>query len=291
MFMDLGNLVKNKKSEELIKHLLISFSIKKTNQEKNKVTQKELSQENLLLSYLKSAEEVLFKCFPYLYDLYNKYREPFKVILKTNSDKGFGACYNWEQKTIYIWTPEKDITNDKTNLLNLGFGLDIELSRKAIMSGGLIHENFHNVFQNTYKMKHPDIRRVDTIAAFDESFSVLSEYLLIEAVEKDKDGIFTPQEKEDVRKVFRLHKMAYLPKKLEDDPNSKYTEWDDRMLFIKIYQRFGEKGVVDFFKKMNYTKIAGIRKYKENTESKVLTEEYKRLLEMDAETLIKEFSA
>ncbi|MEW5907938.1 MAG: hypothetical protein AB1643_02035 [Patescibacteria group bacterium] len=50
-----------------------------------------------------------------------------------------------------------------------------------------------------------------------------------------------------------------------------------------------QKGIVDFIKNFDFEKLSKIKKYSD-TENKILSEEYKKFLEMDASDIVKNFA-
>lgn len=120
-----------------------------------------------------------------------------------------------------------------------------------------------------------------------ESLPISTERIMAEKILKDKT--IDPREKDNTEKFWRNHEKSLSLKKLEDDPKSKYSELDEAMIYYKIYQEFGEKGVMDFIKNFNFDKLSKIKKYSD-PKQRVLSEKYKSFLEMDANEMMKEFA-
>lgn len=259
-----------------------------------KLSEKPKSARDIVINDLNDAVRFLCSSYPSMNQIYESYHRPYQFKLETNLDKPFGACYTWGggNSIIKMCTPEdpKSFQSKDVNTLNLGLSEEHILSRRVIHWDVLTHEDMHNVFVGALEKKTPQLSKNETIHAFNESFAILSELMLIDGLEIDEKNTFTPKEKEDLKKVFELHRQKYITQKLEDDFDSKYTQWDERMLFIKVYQRFGVEGVLEFFNNLDFEKISKINRFNPRQVDNVLSEEYKALLNMDADTLVREFS-
>lgn len=177
----------------------------------------------------------------------------------------------------------------------------------------LTHEYVHGINQALFKEYRPDIIKIGAakrkeFAEIDESrkkeilqeesvnslISVLGESLPIsfERIITEKilqDENIGNDEKNNAGKFWDVHKKSLLSAKLEENLNSKYSELDEAMISYKIFQRFGEIGIIDFIKNFDFEKLSKIKKYTD-VKNKVLSAEYKEFLEMSAEDIIENFT-
>lgn len=177
----------------------------------------------------------------------------------------------------------------------------------------LSHEYVHGINQILLKEYRPDI--IQIIEAKRKEFEEAGEDRRKELQQEERNSIFPvlgeslpvsierimmermlqdetidDREKDNARKFWEKHTKSLRAKKLEDDPNSRYSEFDEVMIYYKIYQRFGEQGILDFIRNSDFEKLSKIKKYSD-PEKRILSEEYKRFLEMDADEVMKEFTA
>jgi ubiquinone/menaquinone biosynthesis C-methylase UbiE len=177
----------------------------------------------------------------------------------------------------------------------------------------LSHEYIHGINQMLFKEYRPDIIKIgkdrkrefakmdedmkkeilreesvnSIISILGESLPISLERIMVEKILQDEN--INDNEKENVRKFWEVHEKSLLSKKLEKDPESKYSELDEAMISYKIYQKFGEKGIIDFIKNFDFDKLSRIRKYSD-AENKILSGEYKDILEMNIDEIVENFT-
>ncbi|HXK32110.1 MAG TPA: hypothetical protein VJ378_01410 [Candidatus Paceibacterota bacterium] len=253
----------------------------------------------------------------------NFYREiPTKLNYKDNSeDLNIDHHFENEKLNINIKTPE-DLSNktpDELRVAESDFLVFKDIAKKEKISKKtqdfffLSHEYIHGINQVLLKEYRPDILKMEKagakrlagydeskrneilrkesensiISALRESLPISFEKIITEKFSQDKTIDNTV--KESVKKFWETHEQSLSLKKLETKRNSKYSELDEAMVCYKIYQEFGEKGIIDFIRNLNVSKLSEIKKYL-NVEKKVISEEYKKFLDMDANEIIKEFT-
>jgi len=124
-------------------------------------------------------------------------------------------------------------------------------------------------------------------SALGESVSISTERLTTERLLRDPT--VSEEDKKEIQLFWQKHQESLLGKKLEKTPKSEYTEFDEAMIYYKLYQEAGEKGILNFVKNFNFDKLSKIQKYS-NPEEKVLSEEYKKFLEMNGKELLETFA-
>lgn len=120
-----------------------------------------------------------------------------------------------------------------------------------------------------------------------ESLPISLERIMIEKIQQDKN--INDDEKNNSKKFWEYHEKSLASEKLEKREKSKYSELDETMIYYKIYQEFGEKGIIDFIKKYDFDKLSKIEKYSD-IKSKILSGEYKNFLEMNAKEIMENFT-
>jgi len=175
----------------------------------------------------------------------------------------------------------------------------------------LVHEYGHGINSALFRECRPDMvekgeKSRSDLAKVDESFkkeiqkeessgivSVLGESwatslerMMTEQILQDS---VDQGEKDSVKNFWELHEKAMLSRRLEKDPLSQYSGLDEGMIFYKIYERFGEKGIMDFIKNFDFDKISKIKTYSD-LENKILSEEYKKFLDMTADEIVENFA-
>lgn len=126
------------------------------------------------------------------------------------------------------------------------------------------------------------------ISILGESLPISFERIMAEKMLQDRN--IDNYTKNNTEKFWKIHEQSLSSRKLEKNPKSKYSELNEAMVFYKIYQKFGEKGIINFAKNFNFDKLSRIKKYSD-AENMILSEEYKEFLEMNADEIIKEFAA
>lgn len=280
-----------------------TFSIEKSAEKQEKELQRAYINE-----VLTESKNRLSEYFPIFYrDI------PTNLDYQDNAEE-LKINYNFEGENlnINIRTPENlsGKTVDDLKKLEGGFLVFQDVAKNETVSKKtqdfffLSHEYNHRINQVVLKEYRPDIIQITEgkrkeFAEADESkkeelkgeeknsiFPVLGESMPISLeriiVEKIlQDGNIDDNEKNNAKKFWESHKRSLLSKRLEEDPKSKYSELDEAMIYYKIYQEFGEKGIIDFIKNFDFGKLSRIRKYSD-VENRILSEEYKEFLEMSA---------
>lgn len=147
-------------------------------------------------------------------------------------------------------------------------------------------KEFENA-DDTQKEKLRQEERNSVFPILGESLPISSERIIVEKLLQDET--LDNETKNNAMKFWENHEKALTSKKLEDDPKSKYSELDEAMIYYKLYQKFEEKGILDFIKNFDFEKLSKIKKYSD-PEQKVFSEEYKKIIEMDANKMMKEFA-
>lgn len=225
-----------------------------------------------------------------------------------------------ENLNINIQTPEdlsgksaEDLKKLKINFLVFeNVAKDEIISKKTQDFFFLCHEYTHGINQALFRESRPDVVQIgeakkrefeqadeikrkelleeeknSIIPELGESLPISIERIMAEKILQDE--MIDDQEKNDVKKFWEIHGKSLSSKKIEKNPESKYTEFDEAMICYKIYQEFGEKGIVDFIKNFDFEKLSKIKKYSD-IENKILSEEYKEFLEMSADEIIENFT-
>jgi len=176
----------------------------------------------------------------------------------------------------------------------------------------LLHEYVHGIHQKLLKEYRPGIiqiieRKKKEFLEADESekkqlqeeeknsiFPVLGESLpisveriMVERILQDKT--IDNQERDNVRNFWENHEKSLLEKKLENDPKLKYSEFDEAMIYYKIYLEFKEEGILNFIKNFKLEELSKVKKYSDS-EQRILSEEYKKILDMNADEIMKKFA-
>jgi hypothetical protein len=152
-----------------------------------------------------------------------------------------------------------------------------------------IIENKRKEFAEADENKKEEIEQKERNSVFPvlgESLPVSLERIMVEKILQDKS--IDDNEENNVRKFWTNHAKSLALKKLEADPKSKYSELDEAMIYYKIYQEFGEKGIIDFIKNFDFDKLSKIQKYSD-TENQILSKDYKRFLDMNAVEIMETF--
>jgi len=251
------------------------------------------------------------------------YRDiPTKLNYQDNQeDLKINYHFEGEELNINIQTPE-DLSGKTVNELKETEGDFLvfqNVARNEIISKKtqdfffLLHEYNHGINQILLKEYRPDIiqiiehkrkefaeanenkkkeleqeERNSVFPVLGESLPISLEKMMTEKILQDKN--VDENEKDSAKKFWENHEKLLLSKKLEKDPKSKYSELDEVMIYYKIYQEFGEKGIIDFIKNFDFDKLSKIKKYSD-IENKILSEEYKNFLEMNPDEIMKEFTA
>lgn len=176
----------------------------------------------------------------------------------------------------------------------------------------LSHEYNHGINQMLLKEYRPDVIKIieekrkefaeadknkkrefeqeernDIFPVLGESLPISLERIMVEKIWQDEN--IDVVERENARKFWENHEKSLLSKKLEERPDSTSSELDEAMIYFKIYEKFGEKGIIDFIKNFDFKKLSKIKRYSDPAK-RVLSEEYKGVLDMDANEFVEEFA-
>lgn len=120
-----------------------------------------------------------------------------------------------------------------------------------------------------------------------ESLPISLERIIVEDILQDEK--VDSEEKDNVGRFWDAHEKSLSSKILEKGSTSKkYSELDEAMIYYKIYETFGEKGILKFIKGFNFSQLEKIKRYSD-TEEKVLSKEYKDFLRMNAHDIFASF--
>ncbi len=257
----------------------------------------------------------LFEYFPIFY------RDIPTILNYRDNAEELKINYNFEDENlnINIQTPENlsdktvdDLKNAEGSFLVFqGVSAGETISKKTQDFFFLIHEYAHGINQILFEEYRPDIIKIaavkrkelveidesekkiiqregvnSLISFLGESLPISFERIMAEKILQDEN--IDDDEKNNVRKFWDAHEKSLASVKLEKNPKSKYSELDEAMISYKIYQRFGERGIIDFIKNFNFEKLSKIKKYID-PENRILSVEYKNFLEMNAEDIVKNF--
>ncbi len=137
------------------------------------------------------------------------------------------------------------------------------------------------------RKKLQEEERNSVLPRLGESLPISIERIIAERVLEDED--VSNEEKNSVNKFWELHKRSLVTRKLENDPMSKYSEFDEAMIYYKVYRESGEEMITDLIKKLDLQKLSQIKKYSD-PDRRLLSDEYKRILDMDGTEFIEEFT-
>lgn len=252
----------------------------------------------------------------------NFYRDiPTELNYQDNSeDLKINYHFKDEKLNINIETPEnfsgKTIDDLKKTegdfLVFKDIAANQTISKKTQDSFFLSHEYIHGINQILFKEYRSDIIKIgearkkefaemdedrkkeilreestnSIISILGESLPISFERIMMEKILQDKN--IDDYEKKNVEKFWKIHEQSLSSKKL--GAGSKYSELDEAMIYYKIYQEFGEKGIIDFIKNFDFNKLSKIKKYSD-IENKILSEEYKKFLKMNPNEILKKFAA
>ena len=162
----------------------------------------------------------------------------------------------------------------------------------------LSHEIAHIYFDNMVAKLRPDIVEVGKLKSeeevrnsplpgLQESFSRLVEKVFCERAQLDDQTY--EYKKADLDYFWRARANKLSHDLLEGDPDTTYTEMSEAASFDKIYQTLGEQGIIDFISNLDYDKLSRIKVYSD-PDKQILSDEYKKFLDMTGEELVGEFA-
>lgn len=293
------------------------FETSPINNTENSIEKKEKESKEIYLNeVLTESKNRLSEYFPIFYrDI------PTNLDYQDNSEE-LKINYNFkgDNLNINIQTPENlsnktvdDLKKSETDFLVFQDVAENEtILKKTQDFFFLSHEYNHGIGQVLLKEYRPDVVQIiedkrKEFAEIDENkkkkfeqeernsvFPVLGESLpisleriMIEKILQDKN--IDDDEKNNAKKFWETHEKSLLSKKLEEGSESKYSELDGALIYYKIYQKFGEKGIVDFVKNFDFEKLSRIKKYSD-VENRILSTEYKEFLEMNPDEIVENFA-
>jgi len=125
------------------------------------------------------------------------------------------------------------------------------------------------------------------VSALGESLPVALEVLIMEKIMEDEN--MDEQTRINAAYFRNMHKKSLASQKLENDPRSKYTGLDEDMIVYRIYQELGEEGIMEFLRGFDFRNLSAIKKYSD-TDKKILSREYKEILEMTGSEFVQRFT-
>lgn len=280
--------------------------------EKNTEEKKETAEKEPKDLYLEERFGVVKnKLSGYLPDIYRDI--PVKLNYKDQA-KDLRIKYSFGKKKIDIETPEnlsnktlEDLEKTRTDFLVFEeVAKGEKISKKIQDFFFLNHEYTHGINQSlveelrsdskfnlTEIIKKPELifqlltERNSIFPPLKESFSISVERIMSERMLEDPK--INENDKEEIKLFWEKHQQSLVGRKLEKSSNSKFNELGEAMTYYKIYSKLGEKGILDFIKNYDSEKLNKIKKYSDIKEG-ILSEDYKKFLEMDGEELIKNFA-
>lgn len=147
--------------------------------------------------------------------------------------------------------------------------------------------NLTNIVEKSKLIFQPLTHRNSIFMFLGEGLAVSMEKMMAEKMLKDPK--INENDKKEIESFWIKHQESLASQKLEKSPESRYTELDGTMAYYKIYQQFGEKGVLDFIKNQDFEKLNKIKMYSD-LKRRILSPGCREFLDMDGRELVENFT-